>query len=228
LTVAWRPRKPRLHNPRCVREPKAPLKNGALAHVATVFLDRLRGPKKQLPPSLKAIIDKDKSENRELRCDGLESIWMVVYCLLAFMSFKSLRVGHRQRADRPRTGNRRFDLVGVSVEQIAGWCGLDKDTVSHVLTILRRAGYLHGPSKDKVNHINQPWETLASGQLAPLPAIRRFEFVFFAELDCGTLIALKRKGQPAPAAPATVNPESTRQLVKQLAEHHALDGPPDD
>ena len=228
MTVAWRPRKPRLHNPRCVREPKAPLKNGALALVATRFLDRLRGAKKQLPPSLKAIIDTDKDANRELRSDGLESIWMVVYCLLAFMSFKSLRVGHRQRADRPKLGKRRFDLVGVSIAQLCAYTGLDDSTVSHVLTILRRAGYIHGPSKDRVNHISQPWEQLESGASAPLPAIRRFEFVFFAELGMGPLIARKRRGEPAPApAPATVHPDSARDLINALATHHALDGPPD-
>jgi DNA-binding transcriptional ArsR family regulator len=218
MTVAWTPPKPRLHNRSCVRKPKAPLRNGALRYTANVLLERLqdRAP----PPSLAAIIE---DEHRANRSDGLESIWAVVVCLLAFTNLKSFRVGFRQRRG---TGH---DLVGLSVVQISRWCGLSLSTVSHVLTILRRAGYVHGPSKDKVNHINQPWERLQSGALAPLPAIRRFQFAFFAELGVGTLIARKRLGEPAPkAVTATVHPDSARNLIRALGDQHALDGPPDD
>lgn len=211
------PRKPRLHDPRCVREPKAPLRNGALRYAARILLERLQA--RDLPPSLAAIIGDDLRANRS---DGLESIWLVVCCLLAFTSLKSLRVGYRQR----REG--RHDLVGVSVHQIACWTGLAVSTVSHVLTVLRAAGYVHGPSRDGVNHINQPWERLAGGELAPLPAIRRFQFVFFVELgpSVALLIADKRAGQAAPAAPAaTVHPESAARLVGALARAHGLDPP---
>jgi len=210
------PRKPRLHDPRCVRYPAAPLRNGVLRFTADRLLERLQD--RQLPPALAAIVRKPKRD-RANRCDGLESIWAVVACLLAFMSIKSLRVGYRQ----PR--GRTHDLVGLSVRQIGQWCGLDESTVSHVLTILRRAGYVHGPSRDGVNHISQPWETLASGQLAPLPAVRRFAFAFFADLGVGDLLAKVRAGAPAPAAAATVHPESASKLVAGLAAAKGLDPP---
>lgn len=211
------PRKPRLHDRRCVREPRAPLKLGVFRWTCEVLLKRLQA--RTLPPSLAAIIDDEKRANRS---DGLESIWSVVWCLLAFTSLKSFRVGYRQ----PR--GQTHDLVGLSVQQIAAWCGLATSTVSHVLSILRRAGYVYGPSKDGVNHINQPWERLAGGELAPLPAVRRFAFVFFAELGLGTLIAEKRAGRKAPPAPPTVAPSSARRLIDGLADAHALERPPPD
>lgn len=220
MNTEWRPRKPRLHNPRCVREPKAPLRNGALLHVATKLLERLKGPKKQLPPSLKAVID-HSPEHRELRCDGLESIWVVIYCLLAFMSIKSLRVGYRQRAAR-RRGWKSYDLVGVAIKQICGWTGLDDSTVSHVLSVLREAGWLQGPSKNKdgPNHINQPWETLADGRRAPLPAIRRFTFVMFAELGLAPMLT---RARTQPAKPeAAPDPNSRATTLRALADAHTL------
>lgn len=200
-----------------MRVPTAPLHYGPFNYAADVFLERLKA--RRLPPSLAAIIEDEKRANRS---DGLESIWMVVFCLLAYTSIKSFRVGFRKRRDRWR-----HDLVGVTVAMIAKHCGLDDRTVSGVLTILRRAGYVDGPSDDGVNHINQPWE-MVDGQYKPLPAIRRFTFTFFAELgDVGTLIALKRAEKPAPTAPAaTVSHASAAAVVAELANTHALD-PPD-
>jgi DNA-binding transcriptional ArsR family regulator len=194
-----------------VREPKAPLRNGALRYASDVLLERLRA--RTPPASLAALIELEKRANRS---DLLESIWMVVTCLLAFMSLKSLRVGYRQRRGR------KHDLVGLSVERISHMCGLSISTVSHVLTLLRRCGYVHGPAKDGVNAIKQPWERLDHGALAPLPAIRRFQFQFFSELGggVGALVAEKRLAQPAPAAPATVHPESARALVQALGDQH--------
>jgi len=229
LTTDWRPRKPRLHNSRAVRVPKAPLKNGVLKFAAKVLGWNLFHERKP-PAALAALIEPDNG--RANRSDGLESIWMVIYCLLAFMNLKSFRVGHRQRVADPRRGGKKFDLVGVSIKTIVQATGLDDSTVSHVLTLLRHAGYVHGPGKDGVNVIPQPWETLADGTLAPLPAVRRFTFAFFAELgdDVGRLIIEKRlaPAAPAPPAPATVHPESARALVKQLGDAVALRGPPDD
>jgi DNA-binding transcriptional ArsR family regulator len=184
-----------------------------------VFLERLNAH--DLPPSLAAIIGLPDRANRS---DGLDSIFRVVACLLAYTSLKSFRVGHRQRAKKWG----RFDLVGVSLETIVRATGLDDSTVSHVLSILRRAGYVHGPGRDGVNVIKQPWETLAGGELAPLPAVRRFAFVFFAELGPGVavLVAKKRAGEPAPAPAATVHPESASKLVAGLAVAKST-GPPE-
>jgi len=212
----WKPRKPRLHTPSRVRVPTAPLHYGPFNYASDVFLERLKA--RRLPPSLAAIIEDEKRANRS---DGLESIWMVVFCLLAFTSIKSFRVGYRKRRDRWKR-----DLVGVTVEKIATFCGLDDRTVSGVLTILRRAGYVDGPSDDGVNHINQPWETV-DGAYKPLPAIRRFTFAFFAELgDVGSLIALKRAGTTKPTPTATVSHASVADVVAELANTHALE-PPD-
>jgi hypothetical protein len=210
-----RQRKPRRHDRRCARAPRVPLRLGVFRHAADVFFERLRA--RTLPPSLAAIIE---DENRANRSDGLESIWAVVACLLAFTSLKSFRVGYRQRRGATH------DLVGLGVGQISKWCDLSTSTVSHVLTILRRAGYVFGPSKDGVNHISQPWETLAGGELAPLPAIRRFRFVFFAELGLGALIAKKRAPAPAPEAAPTVHPDSARTLIGDLARSKGP-APPD-
>lgn len=199
-----------------MRDPRAPLKLGVFRWTAEVLLKRLQ--RRILPPSLDAIIGDEKRANRS---DGLESIWAVVCCLLAFTSLKSFRVGYRQARGQAH------DLVGLSVARVAHLCGLAESTVSHVLTILRRAGYVYGPSRDGVNHINQPWERLASGELAPLPAVRRFTFAFFAELGLGALIAKARAGRPA-AAPATVGPSSAARLIGELANAHALERPPPD
>jgi hypothetical protein len=217
------PRKPRLHDRRAfdrgeVQWPRAPLRLGVFRFSAARLLERLRD--RQIPPSLAAIIERPEKANR---CDGLDSIWRVVACLLAFTSLKSFRVGHRQRAKVWG----RFDLVGLAVETIEAATGLDESTVSHVLTVLRHAGYVHGPGRDGVNVIKQPWETLAGGELAPLPAVRRFTFAFFAELGLGALIAAKRAGEPAPAAPAaTVHPESAAKLIAALAAAKST-GPPE-
>ncbi len=219
MTPAKAPRKPRLHDRSCARWPAAPLKLGCFKYAATVFLERLQAH--DLPPSLAAIIGLPDRANRS---DGLDSIFRVVACLLAYTSLKSFRVGHRQRAKKWG----RFDLVGVSLDTIVRATGLDDSTVSHVLSILRRAGYVHGPGRDGVNVIKQPWETLAGGELAPLPAVRRFAFVFFAELGpaVGVLVANKRKGEPPPAPAATVHPESASKLVAGLAVAKST-GPPE-
>lgn len=219
MTPEKAPRKPRLHDRACWRWPAAPLKLGVFKYAATKFLERLQAY--QLPPSLDAIIG---LEGRANRSDGLDSIFRVVACLLAFTSLKSFRVGHRQRAKKWG----RFDLVGVSLATIVRATGLDDSTVSHVLTVLRHAGYVHGPGRDGVNVIRQPWETLAGGELAPLPAVRRFTFAFFAELGpaVGVLVATKRAGEPAPAPAATVHPDSTAKLVAGLAVAKST-GPPE-
>jgi DNA-binding transcriptional ArsR family regulator len=216
VTPEKAPRKPRLHDPRCVRWPKSPLRLGVFRFSATRLLERLQD--RELPPSLAAIIERPDKANRS---DGLDSIWRVVACLLAFTSLKSFRVGFRQRRGHG------FDLVGLAVASIAAYTDLDESTVSHVLTLLRKAGYVHGPGRDGVNVIKQPWETLAGGELAPLPAVRRFSFVFFAELGLGSLIALKRAGTPAPATPAaTVHPSSAAKLIAALAVSKGA-GPPE-
>lgn len=218
MTPAKAPRKPRLHDRRCVREPSAPLKFGAFRYAAEVLLSRLQA--RDLPPALEAIVGKPDRANRS---DGLESIWAVVWSLLAFTSLKSFRVGHRQRAKKWG----RFDLVGVTLDELARFTGLDVSTVSDVLTILRHAGYVHGPGRDGVNVIKQPWETIA-GKREPLPAVRRFTFAFFADLGpaVALLIARKRAGEPRPEPAATVSPESARQLVAGLAVAKST-GPPE-
>jgi hypothetical protein len=211
LTTTWRPPKPRLHDRTRVRRPQAPLRNGRLNYAANVFLEKLQA--RTPPPSLASFIEK---KNRANRSDGLESIWAVVYCLLAFTSLKSYRIGYRQPRDRWR-----HDLVGVTVAKIAQWCGLDKSTVSHILTLLRRCGYLFGPSEDGVNHINQPCEKNESGGFKHLPAIRRFTFVFFAELGPEVMSLLLAKPAPT-AATATVHPSSAVDLINALKDAKGL------
>lgn len=214
-TTEWKPRKPRLHTPTRVRVPTAPLHYGPFNYAVNVFLKLLQA--RTPPPSLAALIE---IPNRANRCDGLESIWMVVFCLLAHTSIKSFRVGFRKRRDKWKR-----DLVGVTIEMICKYTGLDDRTISGVLTLLRTAGYVDGPSQDGVNHINQPCDTV-DGSYKHLPAIRRFTFAFFAELgDVGNLIALKRSEKPAPtAAPAIA--ATVAAVVGVLANTHALK-PPD-
>lgn len=218
MTPAKAPRKPRLRDPLRAPAPPAPLKLGCFKYAAKVFAQRLQSY--DLPPALEAIIG---LPNRANRSDGLASLWRVVWCLLAYTSLKSFRVGHRQRAKKWG----RFDLVGVSLATLCRLTDLDESTVSDVLSILRRAGYVHGPGRDGVNVIKQPWETAADGTREPLPAIRRFTFAFFVELgpEVALLVARKRAGEPRPAPAATVSPESARQLVAGLAVAKGLDPP---
>jgi hypothetical protein len=217
VTETKAPRKPRLRDPLRAPAPPAPLKFGPFLYAAKVFSQRLQ--RYELPPALEAIIGLPDRANR---CDGLASIWRVVWCLLAFTSLKSFRVGHRQRAKKWG----RFDLVGVSIATLRRLTGLDDSTISDVLSILRRAGYVHGPGRDGVNVIKQPWETI-DGQREPLPAIRRFTFAFFVELgpEVSLLVARARAGQPRPTT-ATVSPESARELVSALAAAKST-GPPE-
>ena len=208
------PRKPRLHDDRAWRWPSAPLKLGVFKYAAGVFLRRLQT--RQLPAGLAAIIEREDEANRS---DGLESVFLVVAALLAFTSLKSFRVGFRQRRGHG------FDLVGVCERLLVAYTGLSASTISHVCTVLRHAGYVHGPGRDGVNVIKQPWETI-DGKREPLPAIRRFTFAFFADLGLGPLIAERRKGPPAPPPAATVDPESARKLLSALAVAKST-GPPE-
>lgn len=218
MTPAKAPRKPRLRDPLRAPAPPAPLNFGPFKYAAKVFAQRLQAY--DLPPALEAIIGRPDRANRS---DGLASIWRVVWCLLAFTSLKSLRVGHRQRAKKWG----RFDLVGVSLSTLVQLTGLDVSTVSDVLSTLRRAGYVHGPGKDGVNVIKQPWETV-DGVREPLPAIRRFTFAFFVELgpEVSVLVGQARAGKPRPEAAATVSHESAVQLVAGLAVAKST-GPPE-
>jgi hypothetical protein len=184
---------------------------------------------------------------RDVRADLIDSIVMVMVCLLARVDLKSLRVGHH--AGR----RRKHDFVGLSVETIATWCGLSVSTVSHVLTLLRRAGLIHGPAREEnaANRIGQPWDLhrriggvcscgdaacrVPDGITEWHPAIRRVDVAFFAVLGLGPeLHRLRTKlEQPEPEQEAIARGRAVRAAVELEGEHAARlrrlypDGPPD-
>lgn len=178
-------------------------------------------------PSLRALIE---HEDRRTREDLIASFTTVVYCLLARLDLKSLRVGW------PRTWHadgRTHDFAGLPRETIAKWCGLSEVTVSRVLTAMRRAGLVCGPSLDGVNHIAQPRELTDDGHgWRAFPAIRRFTVLFFAGLGESDDLAELRTSRPRPPTPkglpvGGVHPNSAAALIGALANTHALERPPD-
>jgi hypothetical protein len=232
--------------PTSCRRPNRPaIKNGFCHYAAEKFvwiLYGLRGyedPKQTAPTfaALWKLIDAvhfadDETRERATRSDFLQSICLVVYCILSRFQIRSGRVGfdHQKRDNL----GRKHDMVGLSRSAIAEWCQISERTVSLVFTLLRRAGLVHGPSRtDKANHIAQPCEQ-DDDTTEWLPAVRKMQFVFFAELGLGPWLAGLRKPPAKPDAPATVQVKTTRRgkwigsnFVAELADVHALDGPPD-
>jgi DNA-binding transcriptional ArsR family regulator len=168
---------------------------------------------------------------RDVRADLIDSIVMVTVCLLSRCDLRSLRVGHQ--AGR----RKRFDFVGLSRETIAGWCGLHPSTVSRVLTLLRRAGLVHGPAREEgaVNRIGQPWEPGPDGTTAWQPAIRQFNVAFFSVLGLGPELHRVRTAKPAPSpADRVASGRAQRASVDTLEQANAArlarlfpNGPPD-
>ena len=144
---------------------------------------------------------------RDVRADLVDSIVMVMVCLLSRLDLKSLRVG--RHAGR----HRKHDFVGLSRQTIASWCDLDESTVSRVLTLLREAGLVHGPGRREGarNVIGQPWDKRPDGTTEWHPAIRRVDVAFFAVLGLGPELHAIRT--PAPA----VNPEQERVAAGRAA-----------
>lgn len=162
---------------------------------------------------------------RATRSEFLENLCLLVECNLARMRIKCGRVGHRRKKLRRGKKN---DFVGLPVFLQAQWCNLSLSTVSHLHTLLRRSGYIHGPSRlDKVGHIAQPCEQQTDGSYEWLTAVRRFDFQFFVELGLGPWLAFLRAPKEQPAAGEKVNSSKARALVASLAAGRALDGPPD-
>lgn len=221
-----RPSSPRQHNPRACRLPRRPrIRNGFLHFVAAKF----RREMQRATPfaELRRLVDDHVPSTggeriRGVRSDLVESICLVVYCLLARLDLKSLRVGFH-------AGRRReHDFVGLSRQTLASWTGLSEETVSRVLTLLRRAGLVHGPGRDGVNVIRQPVDR-TDGGWEWHPAVRRVDPLFFLGLGFGPWLHEVRTGKPAPspADRAAVSPKSTRALVGALANTRALERPPD-
>ena len=180
---------------------------------------------RKILPELWDYIEGGGASGRATRSELLENLCLLVECLLARMRIKCGRVGHRRKALRRGKKN---DFVGLPIFVIMQWTGLSMSTVSHLLTLLRRAGFLHGPSRnDKVNHINQPCEQQIDGSYEWLTAVRRFDFLFFVGLGVGPwLFALRTPKKPEPAGDQ-VSSSKARGLVAALAAGRALDGPPD-
>jgi hypothetical protein len=226
----------------CRRPNRPPIKNGFLHYAAEKFIWIFYGcrgldpehPEQKVPTfaGLWKLVDHvhfDDDEERKTatRSDFLASICLVVYCILSRLQLRSLRVGFDHQT-RDRRG-RKHDMVGLSRSAIAEWCQISERTVSLVFTLLRRAGLVSGPSRtDKANHIAQPCEEQDDGTTDWLPAVRRVSFALFAELGLGVWLADLRKPPAQPEAPApTVSSASARKVVAELADLHALDGPPD-
>lgn len=228
MTEAAPPAKHRQHNPRACRLTTRPrIRNGFLHFVAAKF--RFAMWHGTPFAELRRLIDEQVPSTgtprvRALRSDLIESISLVVYCLLSRLDLRSLRVGFH-------AGHRRkHDFVGLSRQTLASWTGLSEETVSRVMTLLRRAGLVHGPGRDGVNIIAQPCD-LVGGAYVRHPAIRRFDPLFFQGLGVGTWLHRIRTGAdqapPSPADRAAVGPKSTRALVGGLAHTLALERPPD-
>ena len=169
---------------------------------------------------------------RDVRADLIDSIVMVMVCLLSRLDLKSLRVGHQ-------AGRRReHDFVGLSRETIAGWCGLHPSTVSRVLTLLRRAGLVYGPAREEgaVNVIGQPWDKRDDGTTEWHPAIRQVNVALFAVLGLGPELheIRTRKPAPPPGQELVAAGRAKRASVDQLERANAArlaklfpNGPPD-
>lgn len=161
---------------------------------------------------------------RDARIDLLRSLCLVVYALFARLDLKSLRVGYT-------AGKGRRNFVGIPLRILAEWTGLGESTVSHTLTILRRAGLVFGPGDDGVNVIKQPCEEIAPGVWKFKPAIRRVDIRLFLGLGADVAAMLRavrtRPPLPSPADGPAVSPGSTRTMVGTLAHALALERPPD-
>ena len=156
---------------------------------------------------------------RARRSDLTDTISMVLTCLLARMDLKSLRVGH------PAGKGKRHDFVGLSRQTIAGWCGSDEATVSRALTLLREAGLVAGPARDPKapNRIAQPYDGEDDKWL---PAVRRFDLLFFVGLGFGAELHRLRTAAPpkAPTAEQQQAARSARYLVERsMARLYAPD-----
>ena len=170
-------------------------------------------------------IHAENETGRATRSEFLENLCLLVECNLARMRIKCGRVGHRRKALRR---GRKNDFVGLPTFVQAQWCNLSLSTVSHLHTLLRRSGYLHGPSRtDKVGHIAQPCELQSDGSYEWLTAVRRFDFTFFVELGLGPWLAFLRAAKKPIEAGEKVNSSKARALIASLAAGRALDGPPD-
>ena len=148
---------------------------------------------------------------RDVRADLIDSVVMVMVCLLSRLDLKSLRVGHH-------AGRRRqHDFVGLSRDTIASWCGLHPSTVSRVLTLLRRAGLVHGPAREEgaVNVIGQPWDRRPDGSTEWHPAIRQLNVAFFAVLGLGPEL---HEIRTAPAAPDPAERVARGRAVRASAD----------
>lgn len=169
---------------------------------------------------------------RDVRADLIDSIVMVMVCLLSRLDLKSLRVGHH-------AGRRReHDFVGLSRDTIASWCGLHPSTVSRVLTLLRRAGLVHGPAREEgaVNVIGQPFDKRPDGSTEWHPAIRTVNVAFFAVLGLGPeLHEIRTRRELPPAGQTRVAAgRAVRAATDQLDQANAgrlnrlfPNGPPD-
>ena len=162
------------------------------------------------------------TRQRERRSDLTTSIVLVLCALLTRTDLKSLRVGHRG----PRRG--KHDFEGLSRFTIACWIGRSEETVSQVLTLLRRAGLVHGPGRDNVNVIPQPVD-----EKGWKPAIRRLDLKLFVGLGMGVELHKLREWKPPAADPERERLNAGREIRQSLDEVERLarlfpNGPPDD
>ena len=211
----------------CRRPKRPPIAHPFLRAAADAFRRAVYEERNaKILPELWQFID-GEGRTRATRSQLLENLCLIVEGNLARTRIKCGRIGHRRKTLRRGKKN---DFVGLPVFLQMQWSDLSMSTVSHLLTLLRRAGLVHGPSRgDKVNHISQPCERQPDGSFEWLTAVRRFSFTFFQGLGLGTWLAQLRGGpaKPAPAAAPSVDSSSARKLVAALASEHALERPPD-
>ena len=197
----------------CLRRP--PIAHGFLHRCAALVAGRLRSSAPSPWWGLRLLLDDHvpstgTERQRSRRADLVESIVVVVTCLLARMDLKSLRVGF------PAGRGKKHDFVGLSRFTIAGWCGLDESTVSRVLSLLRRASLVHGPARDAMdpNRIAQPYD---GDDEKWLPAVRRIDELFFAGLGVGRELHLLRTAEPQ-------RPRSAEQAQAARSARGVVDG----
>jgi hypothetical protein len=220
------------HDPRACRLLRRPrIRHALLFEAARKFRRLVTSLQLSAFPELSRLIE---HEDRATRSDLLEGLALVVEAECSRADVKSLRVGWRRRV---RSNGRVFDFVGLPRVTVGNWTGLAESTVSRAFTILRRAGLIHGPGHDGVNVIPQPVEACPITAATPrgrrgLPAVRRFDELFFVALGMGAWLQHCRTTKTPPKTPPAVahtiasrNIVRVGRVVDELAR--ALGPPPD-
>lgn len=211
-----------------------------LAAAAAALYRRLHNDRASFPELRKAIRYAATSDGE--RSEILETIILVMVCLLVRTSLQSLRVGWPSSRMK---GGRKHDFAGLPRSTIARWTGRSEASICRALQILRHVGWVHGPGRDALNVIKQPVEACDERYCRPtesgvhgLAAVRRISVLFFAELGLQPQLAELQAARANDGAAQVVDIAQKRaaaagparsvvRLVGTLAAKLALERPPD-